>query len=418
MDGSASAAGGGGEQAGSGARGLGRRTAAAAGIGLGVAAGFNIANVGAAAAVLSDEYAVRLGTIGFLTTALFSTHLVMQMPGGRLTDRLGSRRVGLAGLSAIVAGNAVALLAPAFAVAAAGRLLMGIGTGMAFVAGSDYVRATIGSTTAQGLYGGAGVGGGGLAIAIVPLAVGGLDWRAPYVTALVLCLAVLALLWAAPPDRHRDAARPAPTGLRTIVADRRLYPLALIHTASFSFSVIVGIWTVALLEGDGYSREVGGAVGALTLLGGLATRPLGGTLMQRWPARTPWLIRTSMLGGALGTVVLVLDAPLGLRIAGAALLGLAAGFPFAPAFSGAQALRRDAPGLAVGFVNSSATLTILVGAPLVGFSFALPGDGAVGFVTVALLWAAAALSSASPGRERLTGRGQAGLTREDGLEAG
>ena len=54
----------------------------AAGIALGTAVGYNIANVGPAAEVVSHAYGVRLGTVGFLTTALFVTHLVMQIPGG------------------------------------------------------------------------------------------------------------------------------------------------------------------------------------------------------------------------------------------------------------------------------------------------------------------------------------------------
>ena len=64
------------------------------------------------------------------------------------------------------------------------------------------------------------------------------------------------------------------------------------------------------------------------------------------------------------------------------------GIPFAYAFTRAQQIRRDAPALATGFVNSCATLAILVGAPLLGFTFALPGEGAIGFAVVAVLWAA------------------------------
>jgi hypothetical protein len=40
-------------------------------------------------------------------------------------------------------------------------------------------------------------------------------------------------------------------------------------------------------------------------------------------------------------------------------------------------------------VNGAAALTIVVGAPLLGLSFSLPGGGRIGFVIVALLWAGA-----------------------------
>jgi hypothetical protein len=73
-------------------------------------------------------------------------------------------------------------------------------------------------------------------------------------------------------------------------------------------------------------------------------------------------------------------------------VGFAAGIPFAPSFAGAQRLRPDAPGAAVGTVNMAAAVTILVATPLLGLAFSLPGDGRIGFVVVAALWGAAALT--------------------------
>jgi MFS family permease len=364
--------------------------AIAAGVALGAAAGYNIANLGPAADVLAAHYDVRLGAIGFLTTALFVTHLAMQIPGGKVVDEHGARMLGMVALGVVVLGNLFLLAVPAFAGAVAGRLVTGLGTGIAFVAGSEYVRATVGTAGSQGVYGAAGVGGGGLALAIVPLAVPPLEWRAPYVTALVFAAVVLLSLPFAPRDRARgERRRTRGAGVGEIVRDRRLYPLAAAHTASFGLSVIVGTWAVPLLQHDGYGRRLAGAVAALALLGGIVTRPLGGRILQHRPKRAAQLLGVSMLIGAAGTVLLLLDITLVARIVGAALLGLAAGLPFAAAFTGAQALRPDAPGAAVGFVNSCATFLILVGAPLVGFTFSLPGQGRLGFVVIAVAWALA-----------------------------
>ena len=80
-----------------------------------------------------------------------------------------------------------------------------------------------------------------------------------------------------------------------------------------------------------------------------------------------------------------------MRFGGAAILGLAGGLPFAAGFTGAQAIRSDAPAAAVAFVNSCATFLILVGAPLVGLTFSLPGHGRAGFVAIGVLWALACL---------------------------
>ena len=70
-------------------------------------------------------------------------------------------------------------------------------------------------------------------------------------------------------------------------------------------------------------------------------------------------------------------------------LGLAAGFPFAVIFETVQRRRPDAPGAAVALVNGCAVLAILVGTPLAGLAFDLPGDGAVAFAAIGVLAAAA-----------------------------
>jgi predicted MFS family arabinose efflux permease len=97
----------------------------------------------------------------------------------------------------------------------------------------------------------------------------------------------------------------------------------------------------------------------------------------------------SVLAGSAGTLALAAAEPLPLAIVGASVVGLAAGIPFAAAFTGAALTRPDAPATAVGLVNGAAALTIVVGAPLLGLSFSLPGGGRIGFVTVAVLWAGA-----------------------------
>jgi predicted MFS family arabinose efflux permease len=88
---------------------------------------------------------------------------------------------------------------------------------------------------------------------------------------------------------------------------------------------------------------------------------------------------------------MLLALPLGTLGAGAAalLLGVAGGLPFALVFGSAQRLRPDAPGAALAFVNSWAVLTIMIGTPLAGLGFALPGAGRTTFVLLGLIALAA-----------------------------
>ena len=174
------------------------------------------------------------------------------------------------------------------------------------------------------------------------------------------------------------------------MGDRRLLRLAAMHSASFGLSVVIANWVVTLLERhDDASAEVAGVAAGLTLLLGIVTRPAGGRA-----GRAP-LPRASFLACGAGTAALAVAPNLGLAVVAAAVVGLAAGLPFASAFTGAARLRPDAPGAAIGFVNMAAALTILVGTPLVGLSFSLPGDGTVGFAAVAALWALTASLRAS-----------------------
>src|SRR5205823_2382193 len=109
----------------------------AGGIGVAFAVGWNIAALGAIATRLSHAYGVGLATIGLFVTVQFVLHMAMQIPGGRAADRFGARRTTLAGLAFIAAGNAVSLMQASVALGFAGRAIVGFGTGLAFVSGSD-----------------------------------------------------------------------------------------------------------------------------------------------------------------------------------------------------------------------------------------------------------------------------------------
>jgi MFS family permease len=351
------------------------------GVALGVTAGWNLANVGAVAESAGRAYGVGLAVVGLFTTSLFVTHALLQVPAGRLCDRIGARVVGGTGLL-IVAGASAALLTwrePWFAIGM--RAIVGVGTAAAFVSGSDYIRKSIGTPFAQGLFGACSVGAVGLALALVPLWG---TWQAPFATAVIVALAGLVLVAQAP----SEPVRPAPLRVLPKVADRRLLPLAAMHSASFGLSVIIGNWVVTLLHrAGGDSKHVSGIAGGLTLFAGIVSRPLGGRLAGRFG-----VLRLSFLVGGGAVAVLAIAKPLPLAIAAAAVVGFAAGLPFAPCFAAAARLVPEAPGAAIGMVNMFAAVTILVGTPLAGLTFSLPGNGRIGFLVIAVLWAATAFA--------------------------
>ncbi len=360
---------------------------------LGACVTWNISNVGAVAGLLGESYGVSLAAVGLLTTALFVTHLVVQIPGGLLIDRLGARRIGVAALLVVAAGNAVALSSPVLGIGLGARTLIGLGTGAGFVAGLDLVRAGGGGPAWQGAYGGATMAGGGLALMVVPQLVGSLGWRAPFWTGLALALLSVLPVLAASRTAHA-AARGTHAVLpgRSVFFDRRLWPLGAVQTATFGLSVVAGNWIVTLLEHQGHGRSVAGVVGGLVLFAGIVTRPAGGLLVRRAPERAWTLVSVSLVAGSIGMLVLAAAPPLWLAGVAALVAGLAAGLPFAPVFAMTLHHRPDAPAAAVGFVNGCAVLVVLVCTPLAGLTFGLPGDGRLAFLAIGLLWATALLA--------------------------
>jgi MFS family permease len=365
--------------------------AVAAGSAVGFAAGWNITDTGAVAGEMEQAYSVGLTTVGLFTTVLFVTHMLMQVPAGRLSDRLGPGRVCAAGLVVLAGCNAVALVAPEPWLVLVARTAMGVGTAFAFIGGSDYVRATGGSAFSQGLYGGFATAGGGVALAVVPALVVPLGWRAPFASAVVVTACSAIVLAAGPGARAMRRGTIAVTPARMLVGDARLVRLAVLFAASFGLSVVIGNWVVTLLEDTtGVSAGAAGAVGAATLALGIVSRPLGGWILRAYPERVAQAIGASALVGAAGVVALA-SGSVPLAVAGACLVGLAAGIPFAACFTGAAVLHAGSPAAAVGFVNAAGALTILVGTPLVGAAFA--GDaGVAAFAVIGVLWLASLLA--------------------------
>jgi predicted MFS family arabinose efflux permease len=370
------------------------RAAIGAGLVLGGALTWNIANTGAVAGRLSDAYGISLAAVGLLTTALFVTHLLAQLPAGMIADRIGSRRVALFAVACILAGNGVLLATDDYGAALAARALAGIGTGTGFVAGLDLIRGGGGGPLAQGLFGGVTTASAGLALMAVPALAAATGWRAPYWAAVAYVLAAAAAVLAAGPD-HRTGRR------RTrVLADLQLVPLAVIHAATFGLNVVAGNWIVTLLERQGAGATTAGLAGGTILLVGIVSRTAGGAVVARGIHRavTGW----SLIAAGAAAMLLAAGVPAGASALAAIVFGIAAGLPWTGLYVAAQRLRPDGPAAAIAFVNVAASFVILVGTPLIGLTFdELPGDGAIGFAMIGglllaslLAWRTAALPTA------------------------
>ncbi len=366
--------------------------AIAGGLVMGCAVGANVANIGAVASEMSVAYGVSLTVVGLFTTALFLTHTAVMIPGGQAIDRFGARRLGLLALLVILTGNAASMIASNPALVIPTRALTGIGTGVGFIAASDYVRSAGGSAFAQGMFGGVATAGGALSLAAVPPLEHWIGWRAPFALMIALAaIALVALLLAPLRGATREAAQGPRTTALQVLGDRRLYGFAVMQAAAFGLSVVVGNWVGTLLEHHGYSTWLASALGALTLALSVFSRPFGGWIERSHPEHARASVAVSLAVGAAACGGLAASGPVALAVVSVVALGIAAGIPFAAGFAGAARVRPDAPGAAIGLVNMAGGVTILVVTPLVGQTFDLPGDGRIGFVAMGVLWASSLL---------------------------
>ncbi len=83
---------------------------------------------------LMSEFTLGAAALGNLAAFYYYSYVAMQIPAGVLADRWGPRRVLSAGAAIAAAGTLLFALAPGYAAAGLGRLLIGGSVGVAFVA--------------------------------------------------------------------------------------------------------------------------------------------------------------------------------------------------------------------------------------------------------------------------------------------
>jgi len=107
------------------------------------AAGFafsaNYTNQAPMVSALRGQFGFDQAAAGLLTTAVFLTHGLMQVPGGKLSDRFGAQRMALAALAWVAIANVAIASSEAFWQLLLWKAVAGIGTGACFTAGARYV---------------------------------------------------------------------------------------------------------------------------------------------------------------------------------------------------------------------------------------------------------------------------------------
>lgn len=331
---------------------------------------------------LQAEFGFNQASAGLLTTGIFLTHALMQVPGGRLADRLGAARVLTAALAWVSVGNFAIAFAGAYWQLLLWKVFVGIGTGTCFTAGARYIVSMFSGRdvhVAQGFYGGSVVLGSGFVIFAVPQLLGAFGWRGAFLGSTLAAVAVL-VWWVTAVPRPAQNVRPAGR-FGEMVRSRELWLLGVVQMASFGLVIVVGAWITMLLK-TGFQMPIrtAGLMGSLVLLLGIVSRPAGGWLVQRMSMTA--LVRGALLMNAAACAALAWGQSLALAFVAILALGAGCGLPYAGVFNRAAALFPGRAGAAMGLVNMIGILMILVGAPAVGHLADWSGQFGSSFLTL------------------------------------
>jgi MFS family permease len=343
----------------------------------------NYTNHAPLAPALMREFGFNRALAGFLTTGIFAAHAGMQIPGGYLVDRLGSRRVLLFALVWVALGNLGMAFAGAYWQLLFFKIFTGIGTGVCFVGGAKYIHAAAAGPrlhVAQGFFGGSIQMGAGFVILAVPRLNLVAGWRATFLVSAGMALTAAIIWLAAAPAVEATAASPG--RFSEMLLAPQLWLLGMMQMATFSLSVVIGSWVVVLLTKVlNVPATKAGLIGSLVLLLGIVSRPLGGALRRHMGVRL--LFAGSLLMIAVGCFVFVFPSiSFGAALMAVLLIGIGCGLPYAAMFSRAGALFPGRAGAAMGLVNMVGIVMILAGAPFVGHLADLTGTFRASFVVL------------------------------------
>ena len=336
--------------------------------------GWNFADVGPIARNLSATFDVSLGEVGLLTTLLLITHALSQLPAAIPAQRIGPLRLVRLAFVLVAAANVLAAISPVFWLIGVARLLTGIGTGPVFVGGLDGTR-RLGGAFLAGVFGGAATFGLGLALVVgSALESAGASWRWPFVIGAGIALAA-ALLGPRDAEAPREPAGSAMDHLGTVLRSVPLWRIAMLHSASFGASLVVGAWIVTHIVNGGTSEVAAGAVGFFLLGIAAVGRPIGGALFARG---VPWWLLGP--GGAIlsavGLLAVAPHLPMAIVVVASMLVGIGYALPFSAVFVLSVRAEPRYPAAAIAFVNMTGAVFALILTPITGVMM----DHDVGYV--------------------------------------
>lgn len=360
---------------------------------VGLATSVHYTDYGPLIPVMLKDLHIPASQAGLMSTLLFIGLAVTYLPGGILVDRYGQRVVLLGSLLLMTVGGVLLPLWPQIYWILACRMLIGFGSGAAFIAGAGVVAGVEKhAALAQGLYGGCIQIGSGLGLLATPLLAGLFGWQGAFLCWGMVSLPAF-LLWLFVSDKweaRRESKVDVVAGLRSPT----VWSLGLSHMGTFGVGNAIAAWiAVYLISRYGISLGLAATFGSFGLIAGAIIRPLGGFILERKLVDAIALLRLGTILSALGVVLLVLPLrqPI-LALLGLSVLALGSTLPYTSVFDSAARLETVSKGVAQGLLSVIACQTLLWGPPLIGYLYQETGAFTLPFGSV-LLFSAIAINA-------------------------
>ena len=374
--------------------------------------GFQFQSVAAVAPPMLAELGLSYAQLGTLIGLYMLPGALFALPGGVIGQRLGERRVVIAGLALMVAGGLLTAAATGFGGAVAGRLLSGVGAIVMNILLAKIVADWFAGrelSTAMAIMLTSWPVGLGLAAATLGAVAAGSSWRtAVSVTAAAAGAGLLLMLLC------RDAPGRAAGAPRAALRGRAL---ARSISAGFAWGcfnasiVVIVAFGPGLLMARGATLAEAGSVVSLAIWLTLLSVPLGGLLTDRLGRPTMLIVA----GSLVAAVTMLLIPVLAHAAVAFCLVGLALGAP--PGGLMALLPRALAPehlATGLGVFYTVFYVMMAVTQPAAGLARDLVGDPAAPIVFAAVVMAATVaglavfrrLSPDAPGAEHAREEGR------------
>ncbi len=334
---------------------------------------------------LMSEFSLGAAALGNLAALYYYSYVLIQIPAGVLADSWGPRRVLTTGAAVAAAGTLLFALAPSYAGAGLGRILIGGSVGVAFVAMlklASHWFAPARFAMLSGLALACGMIGAVSAGVPLRLLVDAFGWRSVLAVSGAATGLLAVAIWLAvrddPTERGYRSYAPALPARRTSVlagvsrsfASRNVWLVSLISGAVAGPTLTFGgLWGVPFLTTHyGLTTAQAATVTSLLLVCWALSAPVVGAISDRLRSRKPLYTAGALLATAGWCAALLLpELPLALLIALLGLTGCASACAMLGFAIAKESVSSGLAGTVGGIVNMGNMLGGMIMPPMVGW---------------------------------------------------